>query len=73
MDDFKKLAVKFYGMVLEQQALFSILALTKSDEMFDSFIDSSHRVNDFMIEHQKEFERALIEIKANEMLNDEVE
>lgn len=73
MDDFKKVAAEFYGLVLEQQAFFGILALTKSDEMFDSFIDSSHRVNDFMIEHQKEFQRALIEVKANEMLNDEVE
>lgn len=72
MDDFKKLAVEFYRMVLEQQALFGVLTLTKSDEMFDSFINSSHRVNDFMIEHQKEFERALIEVKANEMLNSEV-
>lgn len=72
MDDFKKLAVEFYGMVLEQQAPFGVLTLTKSDEMFDSFINSSHRVNDFMIEHQKEFERALIEVKANEMLNSEV-
>ena len=59
-------------MVLEQQALFVILALTESDEMFDSFMESSHRVNEFMIEHQKEFERALIEVKANEMLNQEV-
>lgn len=72
MDDLKKLAVEFYGMVLEQQTLFGILALTKSDEMFDSFIDSSHKVNDFMIEHQKEFQRALIEVKANEMLNKEM-
>lgn len=72
MDDFKKLAVEFYEMVLEQQALFSVLALTKSNEMFDSYINSSHRVNDFMIEHQKEFKRALIEVKANEMLNQEV-
>lgn len=72
MDDSKKLAVEFYGMVLEQQALFDILALTKSDEMFDAFMDSSHKVNEFMIEHQKEFQRALIEVKANEMLNSEV-
>ena len=72
MDDFKKVAVEFYGMVLEQQALFGILALTKSDEMFDSFMESSRRVNEFMIEHQKEFERALIEVKANEMLNQKV-
>lgn len=72
MDDFKKLAVEFYEMVLEQQALFSVLALTKSDEMFDSYINSSHRVNDFMIEHRKEFKRAFIEVKANEMLNQEV-
>lgn len=72
MDDFKKVAIEFYGMVLEQQALFCTLALTKFDEMFDSFMESSHRVNKFMIEHQKEFERALIEVKTNKMLNQEV-
>lgn len=72
MDDFKKLAVEFYGMVLEEHAYLCIAAIANSDDIFDHFIDASHKVNEFMIEHQKEFQRALIEVKANEMLNSEV-
>lgn len=72
MDDFKKLAVEFYGMVLEEHVYLGITAIANSDDIFDHFMDASHKVNEFMIEHQKEFQRALIEVKANEMLNSEV-
>lgn len=72
MDDFKKLAVEFYRMVLEEHAYLGIAAIANSDDIFDHFMDASHKVNEFMIEHQKEFQRALIEVKANEMLNKEM-
>lgn len=72
MDDFKKLAVEFYGMVLEEHAYLGIAAIVNSGDIFDHFMDASHKVNEFMIEHQKEFQRALIEVKANEMLNKEM-
>lgn len=72
MDDFKKLAVEFYGMVLEEHAYLSIATIADSDDMFKHFMDASHKVNEFMIEHEKEFKRALIEVKANEMLNQEI-
>lgn len=72
MDDFKKLAVEFYGMVLEEHAYLGIAAIANSDDIFDHFMDANHKVNEFMIEHQKEFQRALIEVKANEMLNKEM-
>lgn len=72
MDDFKKLAVEFYGMVLEEHVYLGIAAISNSDDIFDHFMDASHKVNQFMIEHEKEFKRALIEVKANEMLNQEV-
>lgn len=55
MDDFKKLAVEFYGMVLEEHAYLGIAAIANSDDIFDHFMDASHKVNEFMIEHQKEF------------------
>lgn len=73
MDDFKKVAVELYGMVLEEHAYLGIAAIANSDDIFDHFMDASYKVNQFMIEHVKEFKRALIEVKANEMLNDEVE
>lgn len=72
MDDFKKIAVEFYGMVLEEHSYLSIAAIANSDDIFEHFMDASHKVNQFMIEHKKEFKRALIEVKANEMLNQEV-
>ena len=72
MDDFKKVAVELYGMVLEEHAYLGIAAIANSDDMFDHFMDASHKVNEFMIKHKKEFKRALIEVEANEMLNQEV-
>lgn len=72
MDDFKKIAVESYGMVLEEHEYLSIAAIANSDDIFEQFMDASHKVNQFMIEHKKEFKRALIEVKANEMLNSEI-
>lgn len=72
MDDFKKVAVELYGMVLEEHAYLGIAAISNSDDIFDHFMDASYKVNQFMIEHEKEFKRALIEVKANDMLNKEV-
>lgn len=72
MDDFKKVAVELYRMVLEEHAYLGIATIANSDNIFERFMDASHKVNDFMIEHQKEFHRALIEVKANEMLNKEM-
>lgn len=72
MDDFKKVAVELYGMVLEEHAYLGIAAIANSNDIFEHFMDASHKVNEFMIEHQKEFQRALIEVKANEMLNKEM-
>lgn len=72
MDDFKKVAVELYGMVLEEHAYLGIAAIADSDDIFEHFMDASHKVNQFMIEHEKEFKRALIEVKANEMLNKEM-
>lgn len=72
MDDFKKVAVEFYGMVLEEHAYLGIAAIANSDDLFEHFMDASHKVNQFMIEHKKEFKRALIEVKATEMLNQEM-
>lgn len=72
MDDFKKVAVELYGMVLEEHAYLGIAAISNSDDIFNHFMDASHKVNQFMIEHEKEFKRALIEVKANEMLNKEM-
>lgn len=72
MDDFKKVAVELYGMVLEEHAFLGIAAMTDSNDMFNHFMDTSIKVNEFLVEHDGDFKKALFEVKANEMLNSEV-
>lgn len=72
MDDFKKVAVEFYGMVLEEHTFLGIAAMTDSNDMFNHFMDTSIKVNEFLVEHDGDFKKALLEVKANEMLNSEV-
>lgn len=72
MDDFKKVAVEFYRMVLEEHAFLGIAAIANSDDMFEHFMDASLKVNDFLVKHDGDFKKAMLEVKANEMLNSEV-
>ena len=72
MDDFKKVAVELYGMVLEEHAFLGIAAIANSDDMFEHFMDASLKVNEFLVKHDGDFKKALLEVKANEMLNQEV-
>lgn len=72
MDDFKKVAVELYGMVLEEHAFLGIAAIANSDDMFEHFMDASLKLNKFLTEHDGDFKKALFEAKANEMLNSEV-
>lgn len=72
MDDFKKVAVGLYELVLEEHAILALGALTGSKDMIKCFADTSLKVNKFLIKHDGDFEKALLEVKANEMLNSEV-
>lgn len=72
MDDFKKVAVELYEMVLEEHAFLGIAAITGSKDIVKCFADASLKVNDFLTEHDGDFKKALLEVKANEMLNKEV-
>lgn len=72
MDDFKKVAVELYEMVLEEHAFLSIASITGSKDMGKQFMDTSLKVNEFLVEHDGDFKKALFEVKANEMLNQEV-
>lgn len=72
MDDFKKVAVELYGMVLEEHAFLGIAEIANSNDMFEHFMDTSLKVNKFLIEHDDDFKKALLEVKANEMLNSEM-
>lgn len=72
MDDFKEVAIKLYEMVLEEHAFLGIAAITDSKDMGKQFMDTSLKVNDFLVDHDGEFKKALLEVEANEMLNQEV-
>lgn len=72
MDDFKKVAVELYELVLEEHAILALGALTSSKDMIKCFTDTSLKVNKFLNEHDGDFEKALFEVKANEMLNQEI-
>ena len=72
MDDFKKIAVELYGMVLEEHAILAVGAMTGSKDIVKCFADASLKVNDFLVEHDGDFRKALLEVKANDMLNSEV-
>lgn len=72
MDDFKKVAVELYRMVLEEHAFLGIAAITNSKDMVKHFMDTSIKVNDFLVDHDGDFKKAMLEVKANEMLNSEV-
>lgn len=72
MDDFKKVAVELYKLVLEEHAILALGALTSSKDMVKCFADTSIKVNEFLTKHDGDFKKALLEVKANEMLNQEV-
>lgn len=72
MDDFKKIAVELYVMVLEEHAILAVGAMTGSKDIVKCFDDVSLKVNDFLAKHDGDFRKALLEVKANEMLNQEV-
>lgn len=72
MDDFKKVAVELYELVLQEHAILSVGAMTGSKDIVKCFADASIKVNDFLVEHDGEFRKALLEVKANDMLNSEV-
>lgn len=73
MDDFKNVAVELFKLVLEEHAFLGIAKMTGSKDMVKQFMDTSLKVTEFMVEHDSDFQKALLEVKDNEMLNDEVE
>lgn len=72
MDDFKKVAVELYEMVLKEHAILTVGAMTGSKDIVKCFADASLKINDFLVEHDGDFRKALFEVKANDMLNKEV-
>lgn len=72
MDDFKKVAVEFYKIALEEHVMLTITSLICSKDAFKRFLDVATKVNDYLVQHHDDFEKAVLEVEANEMLNSEV-
>lgn len=72
MDDFKKVAVEFYKLALEEHAMLALTSLIGSKDAFEHFLDVANKVNDYLVQHNDDFEKAVLEVEANEMLNQEV-
>lgn len=72
MNDFKKVAVKLYELVLKEHAILAVGAMTGSKDIVKCFAEASVKVNDFLVDHDGDFKKALLEVKANEMLNKEM-
>lgn len=65
-------AVLQFEVATEEQAMFTISVITKSDEAFDKFMDARERFAKWIVEHAVVIDEALTERKYNRMLNEEV-
>lgn len=60
MDDFKKVAVELYQLVLEEHAILALGALTSSKDMVKCFTETSIKVNKFLAKHDGDFKKSAI-------------
>lgn len=72
MDDFKKVAIEFYKLALEEHAMLAITSLIGSEDAFKRFLDMANKVNEYLVQHEADFKKARLEVEANEMLNQEL-
>ena len=69
MADYKGMLAE---LATEEQAMFTISVITKSDEAFDRFMDARERLSKWIVEHAAIIDEVLTEEKYNRMLNEEV-
>lgn len=68
MDDFKKVAVELYQLVLEEHAILALGALTGSKDMVKCFADASIKVNEFLAKHDDDFKRRCLRLRPTRCL-----
>lgn len=59
-------------LATEEQAMFTISVITKSDESFHRFMDARERLSKWIVEHAAVIDEVLTEERYNRMLNEEV-
>lgn len=72
MEDYKGMFAELAELATEEQAMFAISLITKSDEEFDKFMDARERLSKWIVEHVAVIDEAITEKKYNDMLNEEV-
>lgn len=72
MADYKGMFAELVELATEEQAMFTISVITKSDEAFDKFMDVRERLARWTVEHAAVIDEAITERKYNRMLNEEV-
>lgn len=72
MEDYKGMFAELAELATEEQEMFTISVITKSDEAFDRFTDARERLSKWIVEHAAVINEAITEKKYNRMLNEEV-
>lgn len=72
MEDYKGMFAELDDLATEEQSMFAVSVITKSDEAFDKFMDARERLSKWIVEHAVVIDEALTERKYNRMLNEEV-
>lgn len=72
MEDYKGMFAELADLATEEQAMFAISVITKTDESFDRFMDARERLSKWIVGHAAVIDEAITEMKYNRMLNEEV-
>ena len=72
MEDYKGMFAELADLATEEQAMFTISVITKTDESFDRFMDARERLSKWIVGHAAVIDEAITERKYNRMLNEEV-
>lgn len=72
MADYKGMFAELADLATEEQAMFAISVITKSDESFHRFMDARERLSKWIVEHAAVIDEVLTEERYNRMLNEEV-
>lgn len=72
MEDYRGMLAELAELATKEQAMFTVLVITKSDEAFDKFMDALERLSKWIVEHAAVIDKAITEKKYNDMLNEEV-
>lgn len=72
MADYKGMFAELAELATEEQAMFAVSLITKTDESFDRFIDARERLSRWIVGHAAVIDEAITERKYNRMLNEEV-